>query len=123
MFGRAGHVYVYFVYGMHHCLNVVTGPEGRASAVLIRALRPLEGIPVMQRLRNGRAPLADGPGKLCQALAIDRRLNGLDLTRGKTLWIEPYLDLPRTAIGKSPRIGIAYAQPKHRTALWRLFIR
>jgi DNA-3-methyladenine glycosylase len=123
MFGPAAHAYVYFVYGMHHCLNVVTGVEGRASAVLIRALQPVEGVATMRRLREGRTGVADGPGKLCQALAIDRSQNGIDLTLGEALWIEPYLDPPRTAIGKSPRIGIAYAQPDHRAALWRLFIR
>lgn len=123
MFGSAGHAYVYFVYGMHHCLNVVTGVEGRASAVLIRALQPVEGTATMRGLRKGRAGIADGPGKLCQALALDRRHNGIDLTLGEVLWIEPYLELPRAAIGKSPRIGIAYAQPEHRAALWRLFMR
>ncbi|MGH8428001.1 MAG: DNA-3-methyladenine glycosylase [Gammaproteobacteria bacterium] len=123
MFGPGGHVYVYFVYGMHNCMNVVAGREGRAAAVLIRALRPLEGEPTMLQLRNGRRLLADGPGKLCQALAIDRGLNGHDLTRGEALWIEAGPVLPPRSIGKSPRIGIDYAQPEHRDAEWRFFIK
>ncbi|HEX5314450.1 MAG TPA: DNA-3-methyladenine glycosylase [Gammaproteobacteria bacterium] len=123
MFGEGGHIYVYFVYGMHHCMNVVAGREGRAAAVLLRGIRPLEGIATMRRLRMGREPLADGPGKLCQALAIDRSLDGHDLTRGEKLWIESRPAPSRSAIGASPRIGIAYALPEHRDAKWRFFLR
>ena len=72
MFGPAGHLYVYFSYGMHHCANVVTGADGDGQAVLLRALTPLRGIELMTARRHGRAAhLADGPGKLCQALALD----------------------------------------------------
>lgn len=85
MFGPPAVVYVYFTYGMHHCMNVVTGPEGRASAVLIRALEPVWGIELM---RIGAPPtlpdrlLASGPGRVCRALGVDRQLNGVDLGAG-----------------------------------------
>ncbi|MGH2759248.1 MAG: DNA-3-methyladenine glycosylase [Actinomycetota bacterium] len=85
MFGPAGVVYVYFTYGMHHCMNLVTGTEGEASAVLIRALEPVWGI---ERMRTGApATLADhlvasGPGRVCRALGVDRDLNGVDLAAG-----------------------------------------
>jgi DNA-3-methyladenine glycosylase len=81
MFGRAGMLYVYFTYGMHHCANVVTGRPGAGAAVLLRALVPLDGIDLMQARRGGRRPLADGPGKLCQAFAIGPEHNGADLCR------------------------------------------
>ncbi|MET0145581.1 MAG: DNA-3-methyladenine glycosylase [Ilumatobacteraceae bacterium] len=84
MFGPAGHLYVYFTYGMHHCANVVTGELGDGQAVLLRALHPLDGIAVMRRRRGGKpdARLTDGPGKLCQALGIDRTVDGIDLCAG-----------------------------------------
>lgn len=89
MFGPPGYIYVYVSYGMHHCMNVVTDPEGVAGAVLLRALQPLEGISVMEERRGGRPPidLCNGPGKLCQAMAITREQNGADL-EGNDLWIE-----------------------------------
>jgi DNA-3-methyladenine glycosylase len=98
MFGPPGHAYVYRVYGIHHCMNVVTGPDGHAGAVLIRAGEPLEGC-----LHSTR-----GPGNLCRALRIDsRRHSGLDLEAG-VLWIEAG-DRPAGRIVRTPRIGVAYA--------------
>jgi DNA-3-methyladenine glycosylase len=88
MFGPPGHAYVYFTYGMHHCLNLVAEAEGRAAAVLIRALEPVEGLEWMRRRRRG-APtdrLTRGPGCVGQALGLDRRHDGLDVTRGP-LWV------------------------------------
>lgn len=100
LFGRGGVAYVYLVYGMHHCVNVVTGAEGVAAAVLIRALEPLEGIAPGVR--------TDGPGKLCQALGITRADNRLDL-RGDTLFLEPGPRVPASDLARGPRIGVAYA--------------
>ena len=84
MFGPAGHVYVYFTYGMHWCANVVCGDEGEAAAVLLRAGAPVDGIDRMEAARGGRGgrDLASGPAKLCQALGIDRALDGTDLVAG-----------------------------------------
>ena len=81
MFGPPGHLYVYLSYGIHRCANVVTGDEGDGQAVLLRAVEPVEGIDVMRARRSGRADrdLANGPGKLCQALGIDGDHDGLDL--------------------------------------------
>lgn len=107
MFGRAGLLYVYLIYGMYHCANVVTGPEGDGQAVLIRAIEPLEGIDEMQHRRRHRRDLAGGPGKLCQALALDRSDDGTDLcspisrVRLVELGLEPP-DHPPCG----PRIGI-----------------
>ena len=115
MFGPAGHLYVYVSYGMHHCCNVVCGPEGFGSGCLVRAVEPLEGVEVMRELREaGRArkhplklrDLTNGPGKVCAALGIDKGLYGHDLT------VEPLLLdfaplLPEETIGRSPRVGIS----------------
>ncbi len=111
MFGPAGHAYVYTIHAKW-CVNVVTEDVGRGSAVLIRAIEPLFGLPVMQQ-RRGREKLlelARGPARLCQALDIDRRLDGWDLTLGKELWIsdaaEDRLEEP---IVTSSRVGISSA--------------
>lgn len=97
MFGPPGHAYVYLIYGMHHCLNAVTGPVDVAEAVLIRALEPVAGC---------LSP-ADGPGKVCRALALDRRHDGLDLTCGRLRILEP-VRTPE-AIARGPRVGVDYA--------------
>jgi DNA-3-methyladenine glycosylase len=99
MFGPPGHAYVYFVYGMYHCMNVVTEREGHASAVLLRAVEPVENL----------AGRTCGPGLLCRAMQIDRRRNGHDL-----LSDELFLAAPETAAAitviKRPRIGVDYAK-------------
>jgi len=111
MFGPGGHAYVYFTYGMHYCVNVVTGPAGRAQAVLVRALEPVEGVTIMRRRRGveGTERLARGPGCVARALGLTRADDGLDLTRGP-LWI---LDAPARREGRrilrTPRIGIRHA--------------
>jgi DNA-3-methyladenine glycosylase len=82
MFGPPGHLYVYRIYGMHFCMNVVTGRTGEGSAVLLRAAEPLEGIEVMRSNRGGRAELCRGPARLAQALGIDTSFDGSDLLAG-----------------------------------------
>jgi len=123
MFGPAGHLYVYVSYGMHHCCNVVCGPEGFGSGCLVRAVEPLEGVEVMRELREaGRAgkeqaerarkhplklrDLTNGPGKVCAALGIDKELYGHELTV-EPLVLEFAPLLPRETIGRSPRVGIS----------------
>jgi len=98
MFGPPGHVYVFLIYGMYNCFNVVTDAEGVAGAILVRALEPGDG--AEQR--------TDGPGRLCRALAIDRSHNGLDLTLGP-IWIERRPGSDRVEAASSPRIGVDYA--------------
>jgi DNA-3-methyladenine glycosylase len=110
MFGPAGHLYVYFSYGMHHCANVVTGAVGDGQAVLLRALTPLRGLDVMTARRHGRAAhLADGPGKLCQALALDRSHTGIDLCAGGEVRLVDDGTPPPSVIVTTPRIGITKA--------------
>ena len=123
MFGPAGHLYVYVSYGMHHCCNVVCGPEGFGSGCLVRAVEPLEGVEVMRKLREaGRAgkeqaerarkhplklrDLTNGPGKVCAALGIDKELYGHELTV-EPLVLEFAPLLPGETIGRSPRVGIS----------------
>ncbi len=100
LFGRAGHAYVYLVYGMHHCFNVVTGPVGTAEAVLVRGLEPLEGLHPGDR--------SDGPGKLCRAMGINLAHNKEDLL-GKRLFLEPADAVPPRQVKRGPRIGVDYA--------------
>lgn len=109
MYLAGGHAYVYFTYGMHWCMNVVTQEEGLAEAVLLRAAEPLEGIESMRQRRpkaKKDTALMNGPGKLCMALEIDRRFDGESL-RGERLWLTRG-DSPLTdaEIAVSPRIGI-----------------
>ncbi|CAN5780993.1 DNA-3-methyladenine glycosylase [soil metagenome] len=128
MFGPAGHAYVYLVYGLHSCLNVVAEEEGVAGAVLIRAVRPVLGLDLI-RARRGRPGgidpvLAAGPARVCQALAIDRSLDGHDLTHGEALWIEHPGEKERETLLSSglvagPRVGIAYAGDGWAERPWR----
>ena len=108
IFGPPGHAYVYFIYGMHECLNFVVGPEGTAGAVLIRAAEPMAGIALMQRRRaNGHSveKLASGPGNLTVAFGVTRQQNGVDVTRG-TLVVRAWNHEPQFEISVTPRIGI-----------------
>jgi DNA-3-methyladenine glycosylase len=129
MFGPAGRAYVYFTYGIHWMLNVVTGREGFPAAVLIRALEPLEGLGTMRflREREGRKvadrDLTSGPARLTQATAIEGKLNGEDLIWGKELWLEKGEKVPSSLVQRGPRIGISYALEKDRQRKWRFWIR
>ena len=113
MYGPPGHAYVYFIYGMHHCLNVVTGRADNGDAVLLRAGEPLRGAGTMlehRRLKRPPSPgdLAGGPGKLCQALSVDRTFDGSSLSRG-ALRITAGEPVSADDIVVSERIGIDYA--------------
>jgi len=122
MFGSAGYAYVYLIYGFHHMLNLVTEAKDFPAAVLIRAVEPLQGIELMaeRRATKERRNLASGPGKLCQAFAIDRALNGNDLC-GEVLYLEDRGD-PAPKFVTTPRIGVDYAgEWTHKP--WRFLIR
>lgn len=115
MFGPTGYAYVYFIYGMWNCLNIVCQQEGVAEAVLIRGLVPQIGQLQMRKNRPGTRLLTDGPGKLCQAMGITRELNGADLS-GDRLWVgDSRVPVEYVA---TPRIGIDYAT-QHRHEPWR----
>ena len=115
LFGPPGRAYIYFIYGMHYCLNVSCEPDGQAGSVLIRALEPLAGLEEMARLRtlpHGAAPrlLASGPGRLCQAFAITRKEhNGVDLTSPRSNLQIVDDGFGAQAISTTPRIGIRKA--------------
>jgi DNA-3-methyladenine glycosylase len=117
LFGPVGHAYVYFIYGMHYCVNAVTGQAGKGEAVLIRALEPLQGIPVMQKRRHTQqlSLLCNGPARLTKALAITLALNGVPLFDGPLQIWSPE-SLPPASLSESAeivattRIGISKAK-------------
>lgn len=117
MWMEGGHAYVYFTYGMHHCLNVVSETAERPTACLIRAIEPLEGLERMKEMRAGKVAfsrlkerdLCSGPAKLCQAMGIDRGLDGEDLARSGRLFIELDGAVNASRIDRGPRVGIGYA--------------
>lgn len=128
MFGQGGIAYIYLIYGMYHCLNVVTGAINDPQAVLIRAVEPLtpEDETLMRKYRNTTAKkpvdLSGGPGKLCRGLRIDKSLNGQSLLEPEgPLWIEAGPPLTIEAIMQSPRINIAYAE-EYASKPWRFFL-
>ena len=124
MFGEPGHAYVYFIYGMYYCLNLVTEGDGYPAAVLIRAGEPLEGIDVMRGPRKKAKKdrdLTSGPGKLCMALAIDRELNGADLCKKGPLYVEEGAR-DHFEIVRSKRIGVDYAA-EYKDKPWRFYIK
>jgi DNA-3-methyladenine glycosylase len=128
MFGPVGHAYVYLVYGMHHCLNVVAYTGDEAGAVLIRALEPVTGVERM-RNRRGRPHDADqrlcaGPARLCQALAVDRSFDGHDLTIPDRLWLAaPGPGWEAGAeVGEGRRVGVAYAGEGWADRPWRFWL-
>ena len=134
LFSRPGTAYIYLIYGMYHCLNFVTEPEGEPAAVLLRAIEPVAGAETMTRLRYGDKPLTpyrkknalNGPGQVCKAMALTRAENGLDLT-GDTLFLcdapedaglPPFPVPERETILTGPRIGVDYAE-EARDFPWR----
>ncbi|NLJ55745.1 MAG: DNA-3-methyladenine glycosylase [Firmicutes bacterium] len=121
MFGPPGRAYVYFIYGNHYCFNVVTGREGHGEAVLVRALEPLEGMALMQKRRGSDKKikdLANGPGKLCQAMGINGKHNGISLKQ-YPLFITAGVSVKAADIDVSGRIGISRGQDKQ----LRFFVR
>ena len=123
MYGVGGTAYVYFVYGMYHQFNVVTNVKDMPHAILVRAVQPVEGLEIIRRRRSGRFEheLTSGPGRLCVALGIDRKLDKADLL-GNRVWIEEGVTLPRRQIARGPRIGIDYAEEWVKKP-WRFWIR
>jgi DNA-3-methyladenine glycosylase len=136
MFGPVGHAYVYLIYGMHECLNVVAydraeaeggGHGAEAGAVLLRGLEPTVGVELMRR-RRGRAGdpdarLCSGPARLCQAMAVDRSLDSHDLTTGDELWLADAPDLSRVAkVAEGERIGVDYARDGWASRPWRFWL-
>ncbi len=119
MFGPPGHLYVYFTYGMHFCMNVVTGRNGEGSAVLLRALEPVQGIELMRKHRgvNQDRLLCSGPARLTQAFRIGRAQNGIDLVSGKEMFVAAGRPVRRSHVGEGPRIGIRSATDRP----WRLY--
>jgi DNA-3-methyladenine glycosylase len=128
MYGEAGHAYIYLIYGMYHCLNVVAEKKNFPAAVLIRGVKPLVTFRAKgyQRKNNEvvekkKDVLLNGPGKVCRFFKIDKKLNGWDLTRGEKLWIKKGVRINKKDIKKSKRIGVDYA--KHcRHYLWRFHL-
>ena len=121
MFGAPGHLYVYFTYGMHHCMNAVTGADGEGSAVLLRAAEPLEGLEEMAARRgtsDARLLLA-GPARLCEAFGVGREDNGLDLVEGSALHIEVGAPVPDDLVAVGPRVGLTVAVENP----WRFVVR
>ncbi len=125
MYGPPGHVYVYLIYGIHHCFNVVSESEGFPAAVLIRALEPQEGLEVMRRRRGGRPDheLTAGPGRLCEALDIDLRLDGADLCAPDSrLFLEAGLSVPEKEVMAGSRINVRGSAATV-SAPWRFYVR
>lgn len=120
MFGPPGRLYVYFTYGHHWMMNVVTRSEGEGSAVLLRALEPLEGLPIMAaaRGRHEVRDLCSGPGKLAQALGVDRVHDGEDLLRGRVVWLEEGSPVPPDRIAAGRRVGVNVGTESP----WRFFV-
>ena len=132
-----GHAYIYFIYGMYFCLNLVTEPEGEPAAVLIRAIEPVAGVETMRRLRFGDKPMTsyrkknfmNGPGKVCQGLGLTKAENRLDIVESGELFVcdspadlgLPCPKLPKEHLRTGPRIGVDYAE-EARDFPWRFWL-
>jgi DNA-3-methyladenine glycosylase len=125
MWGPPGHAYVYFTYGMHWMLNIVTEREGFPAAVLLRAILPQEGLEVMRQHRNKRpiTTLTNGPAKLCQALAIDHNQDGCDLClRTSPVFVEEGYDIPDANVTTGPRVGLNNVPEPWKSIPWRFLV-
>ncbi|MBR3059047.1 MAG: DNA-3-methyladenine glycosylase [Oscillospiraceae bacterium] len=123
LYGPPGHAYIYMIYGMYHCLNVVTKQPGQPECVLIRALEPLAGLELMAA-RSGRGrpeQLCAGPGRLCRAMGLDRSLSGVSLLSGDFFLAEG-VSIPGKLILSSPRIGVDYAE-EDKDRPWRYCVK
>jgi DNA-3-methyladenine glycosylase len=122
MYEEPGHAYVYFTYGNHWMLNVVTERVGFPAAVLIRAIQPVEGVDGMMERRHGRDTF--GPGKLCQAMSISKLENGVDLTqKSGSLWIEEGVKVPNSLVTKGPRVGLNNTPEPWLSKPWRFLVK
>jgi DNA-3-methyladenine glycosylase len=120
MFGLPGRAYVYFTYGMHWMLNLVTEAEDFPAAVLVRAIIPAEGREAMRRRRKGREPIAGGPAMLCQALQLDGRWNGYDLCeKNAQLYLERAFRIPKDGVTIGPRVGLYTVPEPWKSIPWR----
>ena len=125
MYGPPGHAYVYCIYGIHHCLNVVTEEEGFPAAVLIRALEPIDGVETMQTLRDQTklTALTSGPGRLCHALDINRGLDGADLcSPDSELFVEEATPMQDESVAAGPRVGVT-GDEAALSAPWRFYLK
>ncbi len=121
MFQSPGHCYVYFIYGMYYCLNVVSDAVGVGSAVLIRAVEPLDGIATMQYRRGNKIrpiDLTSGPGKLTEAFGVSKNFSGEHFATSELIWLEAQDSVPENRITRTSRIGISVAREKP----WRFYI-
>ena len=122
MWGPAGHAYVYFIYGMHWMLNFVTEQDGFPAAVLLRAVKPVEGLDRIRARRSGRprAEWTNGPAKVCQALGIDGEFDSLDLcSPDSPLFIEEDFSIPASSVTTSPRVGLYSVEEPWKSIPWR----
>ncbi len=126
MFGPPGHAYVYFTYGKHWMLNFVTEAQGFPAAVLIRAIVPTEGLEIIGARRNPQPPQhwTNGPAKICQALGIDGRLNGIDLcAQSSPLFVERGEPIPESSVTRTPRVGLNSVPEPWKNIPWRFLAR
>lgn len=126
MYGPPGHAYIYFNYGIHWLLNFVTEKEGYPAAVLIRAMVPMKGLDIIARRRKGRPPSewTDGPAKICQALNLDKKFNGIDLCAPQAiLFVEEGKPLPDAIVTASRRVGLNNVPEPWRSIPWRFKVK
>lgn len=125
MFGTPGHAYVYFTYGMHWMLNFVVEETGYPAAVLIRAIFPVEGLKIIQQRRGKQTRLnwVNGPAKICQALNIDKSMNGADICEPEAvLFVEKGINIPEASVTQTPRVGLYTVPEPWKSIPWRFVV-